>query len=83
MTRRLWFRNLLAALTGIWAASRAPAGPTRPAPQPAPAPRPAPAVPELRWVATYTYDAAGCLVGVEGPWITTAVYDAGSGRSDG
>jgi YD repeat-containing protein len=34
----------------------------------------------LHWVATYTYDAAGRLVGVEGPWVTTSVYDAGSGQ---
>jgi hypothetical protein len=33
-------------------------------------------------VATYTYDAAGRLARVEGPWVTTFVYDTGSVGDD-
>jgi hypothetical protein len=83
LTRRQWLRSLCAALTGFWAAGRAPASAAHAAPRRAPAPRPAPAAPGCRWVATYTFDAAGRLVWVEGPWVTASVYEAGAVGEDG
>jgi hypothetical protein len=76
LTRRQWLRNLLAAVSGFWVARRALARPRPASTRPALKPRPAPVAPGCCRVTTYTYDAAGRLAQVEGPWVITFVYDA-------